>query len=104
MKNDLATTDKDVKKPKQSEKTPEPQLKPTPIEYDPNKKYKWDPSDVFYLSGNEFGILLQSHRAILNTNEARTILLVERANDVIEEALARSVQAGITKEMTEDKK
>ena len=72
-------------------------------EYDPNKKYTWKPTDVFYLSGNEFGILLNSFRAILSTPEARTILLTERANDVIEETLSRAVTAGIVVEQEEKK-
>jgi hypothetical protein len=73
-------------------------------EYDPNKKYTWKPTDVFYLSGNEFGILLNSFRAILSTPEARTILLTERANDVIEDTLARAVQAGIVEEAKQEEK
>ncbi len=75
-----------------------------PIEYDPNKKYTWKPTDVFYFSGNDFGVVLNALGAILTTPEARTIQLVERAHNMAEEALLRSIQAGIATEVKNEKK
>jgi hypothetical protein len=69
--------------------------KPT---YDPNKKYKWTPEDPFILSGNEFGVLLNALRAIISTPEAQRILLADRANEIVENTLARAVEAGVVKE------
>lgn len=75
-------------------------LKPTIImaQYDPNKKYSWTPNDEFVISGAEFGLLLNSFRAILSTEQAQQVLLANRANEVIEAILARGVEADIIKE------
>lgn len=72
------------------------------ISYDPNKKYTWTPDDSFIVSGAEFGILLNSLRAILSTQDAQRILLADKANNIIENALARAVEAGVVKEAPED--
>ncbi len=72
-------------------------------QFDPNKAYKWTQADVFELSGAEFGILLNSLRAILSTEEAQRILLISKANEVIEKLLAKNVEAGIIKESSEEK-
>jgi hypothetical protein len=73
----------------------------TPV-YDPNKKYTWSPEDAFVLSGNEFGVLLNTLRAILGTAEAQRILLADRANSVIENAFGRAVELGVAKEVVEE--
>lgn len=71
------------------------------ISYDPNKKYTWSQDDQFILSGGEFGLVLNALRAILNTPEAAKILIANQANNVIEGALAKAVEAGIVKEAEE---
>ena len=68
--------------------------------YDPSKKYRWEPGSNFLLSGEEFGLVLNSLRAILNTPEAQKILLADKANQCIDRALARAVEVGIVKEDT----
>ncbi len=70
--------------------------------YDPNKKYTWTPDDSFILSGGEFGLILNTLRAVLSTPEASRILLANQANDVIENTLARAVENGIAKEVVEN--
>ena len=70
--------------------------------YNPEKKYTWTPEDPFILSGGEFGILLNSLRAILSTPDAQRILLADKANDIIENTLARAVESGIVKEAPEE--
>ena len=66
--------------------------------YDPNKKYSWTPQDHFVLTGAEFGLLLNSFRAILSTEQAQQVLLANRANEVVESILARAVEADVVKE------
>jgi hypothetical protein len=66
--------------------------------YDPNKKYTWTPQDEFTLSGAEFGLLLNSFRAILSTEQAQQVLLANRANEVVEAILARAVENDVVKE------
>lgn len=72
--------------------------------YDPNKKYTWTPEDQFVLSGGEFGVVLNALRAILNTEEAAKILIANQANNVVEGALAKAVEAGIVVEAPEEQK
>ncbi len=69
-----------------------------PVKYDPNKKYTWNTDDIFVINGAEFGVILNSLRSQLATEEAARILLANRANNTIEQVLARSVESGIVKE------
>jgi len=69
--------------------------------YDPNKKYRWEPGSNFFMTGEEFGVILNSLRAILNTPEAQKVLLAERANIAVENTIARAVQQGIVQEIQE---
>ena len=69
--------------------------------YDANKKYTWAAEDSFILSGGEFGVILNTLRAILGTPEAAKILLANQANNIIEGSLARAVESGIVKEAPE---
>ena len=71
------------------------------IKYDPSKRYTWSKEDVFYLTGEDFGKLLNALRSILNTQEAQTILLADKANQAIETSIAAAVEAGIVKEVNE---
>jgi hypothetical protein len=68
-------------------------------QYDPNKRYTWGPEDKFELNGKEFGLILNSLRAILATEEASKILLAQQANQTIEAIMARGVEADIVKEV-----
>jgi hypothetical protein len=72
------------------------------ITYDPNKKYSWTPEDSFTLSGGEFGVILNTLRAILSTPEASKILLANQANTIIEATLAKAVEDGVVKEAPEE--
>jgi hypothetical protein len=63
-------------------------------QYDPRKKYTWSPDTQFTLSGNDFGILLNSLRQIVSTKEAQAILRAADAADVIETLMAKSVASG----------
>ena len=67
--------------------------------YDPSKKYTWTPEDKFEMSGEEFGIILNTFRTILNTPEASKILMVYEANKAIENIMAKSVEKGFVKEI-----
>jgi hypothetical protein len=69
--------------------------------YDPSKKYRWEPGSNFFMTGEEFGVILNSLRAILNTPEAQKVLLAERANIAVENTIARAVQQGIVQEIQE---
>ena len=70
--------------------------------YDPSKKYTWTPEDTFTFNGNEFGLLLNTLRVITSTPEAQRVLLANEAAEVIEQAMARSVESGVIKEVTEE--
>ena len=71
--------------------------------FDPNKKYTWNTDAKFVLDGGDFGMLLNTLRAIVNTKEAQTILLAKQAGDVLEETLAAAVEAGVVVEIPENK-
>jgi hypothetical protein len=71
------------------------------ITYDPNKKYTWTNDDQFVISGSEFGLILNTLRAILSTPEAAKILLANEANNVIEAKLAQAVESGVVVEAPE---
>lgn len=67
--------------------------------YDPMKQYKWEPDTKFTMKGNEFGLILNTFRTILNSPEARQILLIKEANEVAETVLAKNVEDGIVSEL-----
>jgi hypothetical protein len=69
--------------------------------FDPNKKYTWSSNQPFTISGAEFGIILNSLRATLGTEDAARVLLADKASSIIEGALARAVEAGEVKEMVD---
>lgn len=75
--------------------------KKTASSYDPNKKYTWGQDDSFILSGPEFGLILNTLRAVVSTPEASRILLAAQAAEVLEGTLARAVEDGIVKEVEE---
>lgn len=65
--------------------------------YDPNKKYGWEEDTVFELSGNEFGYILNTMRTVLATPEAQRILMLNEANNTVEDILKRNVETGNVK-------
>jgi len=71
------------------------------VAYDPNKRYSWTPNDVFELSGEQFGLILNAFRSVLSTPEAGRILLIDKANEAVEKAMAAAVEKGIVKEAPE---
>lgn len=63
--------------------------------YDPNIKYGWEKDTKFELTGNEFGLLLNTLRTILKSPEAQKILILNEANKTIETVLSRNVESGV---------
>ena len=78
-------------------------VKDTP-KFDPRKKYIWNQDVNFTISGRDFGLLLNTLRAITSTKEAQTILLAHDAGDVLEKTLANAVEAGVVVEAPETPK
>ena len=66
--------------------------------YDANKAYKWKPEDVFEITGNQFGVILNATRAFLNTPEAKNVLAILEANKQIDAILQKNVESGIIEE------
>ena len=62
--------------------------------YDPSKTYSWQPTDKFELTGEQFGLILNTLRGIINTPEAQNILMANRANEEIEKIVATAVEDG----------
>ena len=83
-------------------KDEQPEVTEVPT-FDPNKKYTWEIDSEFTLSGNDFGILLNSLRAILSTEEAQRVLLADKASQVMEATLAKAVESGAVVEAPENK-
>ena len=64
------------------------------ITYDPSKRYTWTPTTEFTLTGEQFGLILNSLRGVISTPEAARILLAAQANDSLESVLAKAVESG----------
>lgn len=67
-------------------------------QYDPNAKYIWTPEDTFTLTGQEFGLILNTVRAYLSSEEAARFQLMIQTNQVIEKLMIAGVEADIIKE------
>lgn len=70
-------------------------------EFDPSKAYTWNPDATFTLNAGEFGLVLNALRATLSTPDAQRMFLAMRANDIIEEQLAKAVKTGVAVEKTD---
>ena len=71
------------------------------MNYDANKHYTWNSEESFTLSGGEFGLILNTLRAILSTEQAAQILLAYRAGETLEKLMAEGVEKGTIKEIVE---
>ena len=69
--------------------------------FDPTKRYSWGPQDRFELTGDQFGLILNSVRALLSTPEAQSILLAAESAKALDAILASAVEAGVVKEAPE---
>ena len=72
----------------------------TPV-YDPSKKYTWKDENTFTLKGGEFGLILNTLRNILATDEAAKFMLAQQANTILEAQLSAAVSAGTVVEAGE---
>jgi hypothetical protein len=70
-------------------------------QYDPAKRYTWTPEDKFEISGQEFGLFLNTVRSYLSSEEAARFQLMMKANEVIEKIMVQGVEADIIKEVEE---
>ena len=71
-------------------------------QYDPAKRYTWTPEDKFEISGQEFGLFLNTVRSYLSSEEAARFQLMVKANEVIEKIMIAGVEADIIKEVVEE--
>ena len=67
-------------------------------QYDPAKRYTWTPEDTFTITGQQFGLILNTVRAYLSSEEAARFQLMMQANEVIEKLMIEGVEADIIKE------
>ncbi|MAO23593.1 MAG: hypothetical protein CMJ25_22835 [Phycisphaerae bacterium] len=67
-------------------------------QYDPNKRYTWGPDSKFELSGQDFGLILNTIRTFLGTEEAGRYQLMTRANDIIERLMEEGVKNDVVVE------
>ena len=67
-------------------------------QYDPNKKYIWGVDTNFVLNGGQFGLILNSLRTIVSSEEAIKILMADKACQEIEKIMAENVASGNIKE------
>jgi hypothetical protein len=72
------------------------------ITYDPSKRYTWTPATEFTLTGEQFGLILNSLRGVISTPEAARVLLAAQANDSLEAVLAKAVESGAVIEAPEE--
>jgi hypothetical protein len=71
-------------------------------QYDSAKKYTWTPEDTFTLTGAEFGLILNTVRAYLSSEEAARFQLMMQTNQVIEKIMIAGVEADVIKEVEEE--
>jgi hypothetical protein len=71
-------------------------------QYDPAKRYTWTPEDTFTISGQDFGLFLNTVRSYLSSEEAARFQLMIKANEVIEKLMIAGVESDMIKEVTEE--
>jgi len=70
-------------------------------DYNPNARYTWTPEDKFELSGQEFGLILNTVRSYLASEDAARFQLMSQTNEVIEKILKAGVEADVIKEVVD---
>ena len=70
-------------------------------QYDPAKRYTWTPEDTFTLTGAQFGLILNTVRSYLSSEEAARFQLMVQTNEVVEKLMIQGVEADIIKEVEE---
>lgn len=70
--------------------------------FDPAKRYTWGQQDKFELTGEQFGLILNSLRSFISTPEAQRVLLGVQAAEALDSVLAKSVESGVVKEAPEE--
>jgi predicted component of type VI protein secretion system len=71
-------------------------------DYNPNSKYTWKPEDTFTLTGAEFGLILNTVRAYLGSEEAARFQLMIQTNQVVEKLMKEAVEADVVTEVVEE--
>jgi hypothetical protein len=67
------------------------------MSYNPTDRYVWAPDEKIELSGEEFAIMLNAVRSVLNLPEAPAIILAHQANQAIDDVMGRYVSSGVIK-------
>lgn len=71
--------------------------------YDPNKQYKWEEDDKFLMTGQQFGLILNSFRNYLSKQEAQDTMLIMQAEKAMTSILTNAVEDGTVKELKAEK-
>ena len=71
-------------------------------QYDPANRYTWTPEDTFTISGQDFGLFLNTVRSYLSSEEAARFQLMVQTNEVIEKLMIDGVQNDTIKEVVEE--
>lgn len=72
--------------------------------FDPVKKYNWDPEAQFILNGRDFGLILNTFRLVLTSQQSQLLNMVDQAASRMDLALMRAVEEGIAREVPEPQK
>jgi hypothetical protein len=70
--------------------------------YDTTKRYTWTPEDTFTLTGQDFGLILNTVRAYLSSEEAARFQLMLKTNEVVEKLMIAGVESDVIKEVVEE--
>ena len=80
-------------------------IEPPKAKYDPNKDYTWTPADTFVLTGNDFGLVLNTLRALTTAPIGlKTLIMAQKASEAMETSLKAAVEIGIVVEAPKEKK
>lgn len=69
------------------------------MEYFPEKQYTWKADDKFELSGQDFGLIINTIKSLINTEEAKKYQLLFKVNELLENSVKESVENNIAQEI-----
>jgi len=70
--------------------------------YDSQKRYTWTPEDKFEITGQEFGLILNTVRSYLASEDAARFQLMQQTNQVIEKIMKAGVENDVIKEAVDE--
>lgn len=71
-------------------------------QFDPNKSYKWEPTDIFELTGQQFAVIYHMMNEMVTQPGGAAISRIIEANKVVSDIFLEGIDQGVIVEQNMD--